>query len=831
MKTNLLILFLLASICANAQSNLKNQSVSNRTVLFNDNWLFSLDNNPGASSEKYDDNKWRKLDLPHDWSIEDLPNQIEDSIVGPFSKAAISHRDGGFLVGGTAWYRKHFKLDNASNGKKVIIQFDGVYMNSDVWINGHHLGNYPNGYTSFYYDLTPYLKPPGQENVIAVQVKNEGHNSRWYSGSGIYRHVWLTVVNPLHFDIWGTYITTPTVSDSSATVSVETKLHGKSGDSSVTLLAEVYEPSGQMIGKTQQILSPISDENQTVNQNITVTNPKLWSVDEPQLYKVKVTISQNGKVLDERDTPFGIRSIHFDAQTGFSLNGISMKLKGGCIHHDNGPLGAVAIDRAEERKIELLKKEGYNAVRISHNPPSSELLDACDRLGMLVINEAFDMWERKKSPDDYHLYFNDWAEKDLQSMILRDRNHPSIIMWSIGNEIPEGADSSGYATGKRLAETVRKLDTTRPVTQAIPLHLILLDKTKTWDDTGPAFENVDVAGYNYSYLKYESDHKKHPDRIMYASEYFPTQGIENWLKVEKLPYVIGAFSWTAMDYLGEAGLGAPRLIKQGPEKEKSEGLLGGSGYELFLSPAWPIFNAYTGELDLIGNKKVNSYYLDVVWRQSKVEVLVHKPIPEGYQEANFYYNFPDQLKSWSFPGEEGNSMQVFVYSRAEKVTLELNGKVIGEQNLKPNDVTVIFEVPYTPGILVAKSFLNGQQTGADTLQTVGEPIAIRLIADRSTIKADRRDLSFVQVEVVDANGDIVPFVDDQLITFKIKGEGEIAGVGNGNPADVSSFQLPQKKVFHGRGLVIIRPNGKSGKITLEATAKGLKSGQIEISSR
>ena len=802
---------------------------SARTVSFDADWRFKKDSLMQAESPTYNDTGWRKLDVPHDWSIEDLSVQLPDSIVGPFSKGAVSGRDGGFLVGGTAWYRKHFALDNLSAGKQVFIRFDGVYMNADVWINGHHLGNHPNGYTSFQYELTPYLLPPGKANVIAVQVKNEGVNSRWYSGSGIYRHVWLTMVNPLHIDLWGTSITTPSVTDRVATVAVATTIRIPAGKSLFTILTQLFSPSGKLVSTFQQQIKTTQDSVNPITQTISVVKPLLWSPEKPQLYRATVQILQNSKVLDESTTPFGIRTIHVDAQTGFTLNGKPMKLKGGCIHHDNGPLGSAAIDRAEERKIELLKQQGYNAVRMSHNPPSPHLLDACDRLGMLVIDEAFDMWVRPKTPQDYHLYFKDWWQRDLESMMLRDRNHPSIIMWSIGNEIAESADSSGYAIGKQLSNAVRRLDATRPVTMAIPLFITYFNKGKKWEDTAPSFANLDVAGYNYADSKYESDHEKFPNRVMYASEYFPPKGLENWLKVEKLPYVIGTFSWTAMDYLGEAGLGAPRLLKQTTQKSTGGGLLGGSGSGLFLGPSWPIFNAYTGELDLIGNKKVNAYYLDVVWKRSDIEVLVHTPIPDGYKEENFFYNFPDQVKSWSFPVQEGKKMSVFVYSRAQKVTLELNGKVIGEHTMPPNTITATFDVPYQPGTLVARSYTDGRQTGADTLRTVGKPVAIRLVADRKTIRASANDLSYVSVEVVDATGNVVPNVDDLLINYQISKNGRIAGVGNGNPADVSSFQQFRKKVFHGRGLVIVQPKGGPGLVTLTATANGLKTGQVPIS--
>ncbi|HEY4325012.1 MAG TPA: glycoside hydrolase family 2 TIM barrel-domain containing protein [Mucilaginibacter sp.] len=824
MKKGLLVLFLLFSCCIYAQ----NKNDLPRLVSFDSNWRFQKGDIDNAVQPGYNDTKWRKLDLPHDWSIEDLPNQIPDSISGPFSKATISSRDGGFTVGGTAWYRKHFMLPANATGKQVYIQFDGVYMNADVWINGHHLGSHPYGYTSFYYELSGYLLA-GKDNLIAICARNEGRNSRWYSGSGIYRHVWLTTVNPTHIDTWGTYITTPSVSVKGANVSIQTTIRKAPGGMPLTLLAEVYSPSGTLVGKSQQEISASGDSIRQVKQTVSVKFPQLWSLEKPQLYKAKVKIIETGKIIDETTTAFGIRTIHFDATSGFTLNGKNIKLHGGCIHHDNGPLGSAAIDRAEERKIELLKHQGYNAIRLSHNPPSPQLLDACDRLGMLVIDEAFDMWEQMKNPQDYHLYFDQWSEKDLTSMILRDRNHPSIIMWSIGNEIPEVVDSSGYAIGKRLSETVHGLDATRPVTMAIPLFATLGKKGKTWDDTAPSFANLDVDGYNYASSKYEGDHEKYPNRVMFASEYFPNRGIDNWLKVESLPYVIGTFSWTAMDYLGEAGLGAPRLQKNVKDAKSTNMFSAGSSP--FLIPSWPIFNAYTGELDLIGDKKVNSYYLDVVWKRSAVEMLVHTPIPDGYKEENFYYNFPDQLKSWTFPGKEGKTMQVFVYSRAQKVTLELNGKKIGEQVIDPTKITARFDVPYQQGILIAKSYSDGKETGADTLHTTGKPFALRLRADRKTIKASRNDLSYVKVEVVDNKGNVVPYVDDLLIKYKIEGNGEIAGVGNGNPADASSFQLPEKKVFHGKGLVIVRPKGNSGIITLKAEAEGLIGTQVTIITR
>lgn len=814
-----LLLLLLLSFCFAA--SFAQNNVQTRTHLFDDNWRFKKDSNIHAESSDYNDDDWRLLQLPHDWSIEDLPNQIADSIVGPFSKAAVSLQAGGFLVGGTAWYRKHFITPNATTGKQTLIQFDGVYMNADVWINGHYVGNHPHGYTSFYYDLTQYLKPFGQSNTIAVRVRNEGQNSRWYSGSGIYRHVWLTTVDPTHIKTWGTFITTPIVTPNSAEVKISTDLQKpvtiKTG---LTIQVAIYNALGKLVATDQKNIPANSDASLQISQSLKVATPHLWSLEDPYLYQATTSILQNGKILDVVKNKFGIRTIHFDTLNGFALNGKAIKLHGGCIHHDNGPLGSAAIDRAEERKIEILKKQGYNAIRLSHNPPSPQLLDACDKLGMLVIDEAFDMWERSKTAADYHLYFNDWWQKDISSMVLRDRNHPSIIMWSIGNEIPEVLNATGYQIGKNLSATIRSLDTSRAITIAIPLFAPMLDKGKKWDDSAPSYANVDVGGYNYADQEYEKDHLKYPNRIMYASEYFPPKGMQNWKKVESLNYVIGSFSWSAMDYLGEAGLGVGRIATSAGNQV--------FGSTDFLSPAWPIFISGTGELDLIGNKKVNSYYLDVVWKRSPIEMLVHQPVPAGKKELNFLYNFPDQIKSWTWNGMESKNMEVYVYTRSAKVVLELNGKIVGEQNLVTDNIIAKFSIPYEPGNLIAKSYSNNQLTGSDTLRTAGKPAAIRLVADRNTIKTDRNDLSYISVEVVDEKGNWVPNMEGISINYQIVGNANIAGVANGNPRDISSFQQNNKKVFHGKGLVIIRPIGKAGIVQLKASASGVKEGLVQI---
>jgi beta-galactosidase len=800
-----------------------------RTVSFDKEWRFIRSDPAGAGNTSFDDSAWRTVDLPHDWSIEDLPGQDGDSIIGPFSKAAINKMATGYTVGGTAWYRKRFTINNDAKDKIVYLRFDGVYMNADVWINGQHIGNHPYGYTSFYYNITPYLNPAGQENIVAVQVKNEGKNSRWYSGSGIYRHTWLTVVNPLHIGVWGVYVTTPDVSEESAEVVIVTTVRNElSEDAEVTLGVQIKDPAGKVVGKATAGSLISAGSSTDIGQKVTVENPSLWSLESPDLYEAEVAVLLNGKKIDKLSTTFGIRTIQFDAENGFRLNGKGVLMKGGCFHHDNGPLGAAAIDRAEERKIEVLKKAGFNAIRCSHNPPSPYLLDVCDRLGMLVIDEFFDMWERPKpSEDDYSKYFNDHWESDLTSTMLRDRNHPSVIMWSIGNEILEAREPSGFATAQKLVKAVKELDPTRPVTEAlVDFGGVTSPGYVPWDDVAPHMALLDVVGYNYQYRKYEGDHEKYPERVIYASESMPMFSFENWKTVEELPYVIGNFTWTAMDYLGEAGVGYPRLIDKPSGTEDRM-----AGLSHFFSPdSWPIFNNFQGDLDLTGNPKTPYYYQHVVWRESPVEILVHRPIPPGKIEIVSPWGFPDELKCWNWEGHEGEKLQVHVYTRYPLVKLELNGKVIGEQTVDETEsITATFDVPYEPGTLTARCYdENGVETASQTIKTVGEPAVIKLTADRTVIEAGRNDLSYVMVEILDAEGNLVTYADDILVSFEISGNGEIAGVGSGSPLDMSSFQQPRKRTWQGRCLVIVRPKGEAGTIVLTARAEGLGEGVIEV---
>jgi len=778
---------------------------TSRSQLFDSDWKFNLGDVAGSATPAFDDSQWRSLDLPHDWSIEDRAPIDSVLQIGPFSSESQGGGATGHVMGGIGWYRKSFTLDLNSKDKIISILFDGVYMESEVWVNGKNAGFHPYGYTPFSYDITPFLNPPGQKNVIAVKVTNQGKNSRWYSGSGIYRHVELITTNKVHLSQWGTFITTPEVSKEKATVKMESTIENNSGkNQQVHIVTTLLNPKGEKVATDEKLERIVSGEKKIVTQNLSVAKPLLWSPVSPSLYSAVVTVKFRDATFDQTTTTFGIRSISFDAKRGFLLNGENMLLKGGCMHHDNGILGAATIDRAEERRVELMKKFGYNAIRTSHNPPSRQFLEACDRLGVFVIDEAFDMWEKPKNLQDYHRFFKDWHARDLESMILRDRNHPSVIMWSIGNEIPERADSSGLEIRSRLVKTVKDLDTTRPVTEAICAFWD--QKGRGWKDTAPAFAGLDIGGYNYQWKMYESDHELYPDRVMAGTESFPKEAFENWQMVKDEPYVIGDFVWTAFDYLGESAIGH---AVTGPTESKA-----------FTLP-WPWFNAYCGDIDICGFKKDQSYYRDIVWGISNLEIAVHAPIPTGEVETVSMWGWPDERQSWNWKGAEGKKMSVSVYSNYPSVRLELNGKVIGTLPVSnETKLTAIFEVPYEAGELKAIGLRDTTVLGTKILKTTGAASKIRLTPDRATINTDRNDLSYVMVELTDDAGNLV--TDGDLpVTFAIWGVGKTAAIGSANPSDMRSFKSPTCTTFRGRCLVIVRPTGKTGEMTLTAKASGL----------
>ena len=786
-----------------------NAQLTRTEMQFDDDWKFFKGDVAGAEQPSFDDKAWRSIDLPHDWSIESLPNPIPGKIIGPFSKESPGTTATAYTIGGTGWYRKTFTLDASDKFSQSVINFDGVYMDCDVWVNGQLLGTHPYGYTAFDIDISKALKPAGQSNVISIKVRNEGKNSRWYSGSGIYRHVRLIQKQAIHIAQNGISISTQNLTFDNATLNMAVLVENTSGkETDVKLIIRLKDPAGKVSQKTETPVTKILT-SQEITHTIDVPQPKPWSLEKPDLYVAEIEVVTKGRLTDKTSTIFGIRTIHFDAKTGFTLNGKSVLLKGGCLHHDNGFLGSATIDRAEERRVQLMKMYGFNAIRTAHNPPSQQFLDACDRIGILVIDEAFDMWERQKNAQDYHRFFNDWWQRDLQSMILRDRNHPSVILWSIGNEINERVDSSGLAIAKKLVAEAKRLDSTRPVTNA--LCSFYDHRGYTWDMTIPAFALLDVGSYNYMWKEYESDHKMFPERIMVGTESYAKEAFTNWNLVENNNYILGDFVWTAMDHLGETGLGNSRIDSIGSKRR------GG-----LLHP-FPWFNSFAGDIDLIGEKKPQLYYRDVIWKTEDLHILVHTPIPAGMKEITSDWGWPDELPSWSWQGNEGKMMDVRVFSNYPVIRLELNGKIIAEKAIQAEDKLIAkFTIPYTPGILKAIAMKDGKEVAYKQLITAGVPAKIKLTADRNKIRADRNDLSYVKIEITDARGYVIP--DATIpVTLTVTGDGEIAGSGNACPNDMESFNNSVCRTYRGKALAILRPlrNKKSGSIVLQVEAKGL----------
>jgi len=697
--------------------------------------------------------------------------------------------------------------------KNVSVCFDGVYMITTVWVNGKKAGDHFYGYTPFSFDISGLLNA-GSDNVIAVKVMNPGKNSRWYSGSGMYRHVWLTITNPLRVAENGLYVTTNLLSKDIAEIRLSVKLKNSGHENSEgKLVTFISDTDDRVINKTEKSIEINPDGTLSVEQSLKITQPSLWSVDNPHLYRATAQVVVKGEIIDSYSVQFGVRTLDFSAGKGFRLNDIPLELKGACMHHDNGLLGSAAFDRAEERRIEIMKANGYNAIRTSHNPPSKQFLDACDRLGMLVIDEAFDMWEHPKNPSDYSNYFKDNWKNDLQSMILRDRNHPSVIAWSIGNEIYERADTSGQRIAGQLVRVVKSLDNSRPVTAAI---CFFWDHPGTdWSASAKAFASLDVAGYNYMWREYENDHKKYPDRIMAGTESFPMEAFENWQQVEKDSWVIGDFVWTGMDYLGESGIGHMYYDKK----------------DTSFSMQWPWYNSWCGDIDITGQKKAQSYFRDVVWGRSNLEMAVHAPLPSGKKEGISMWGWPSEYQSWTWPGEEGDTLQISVYSRCQEVRLKLNGKVIGQkQTSDKTRLTAEFTVPYSPGELKAIGIINGKEVATKVFKTAGKPSHLILTADRTHINADRNDLAYVSVEVRDKDENLIPNTDI-TVKFIVSGGGELLASGNAAPDDMRSFRKPECKTFNGKCLAIIRPYSKAGSIKVNAEAAGLPNAMIEILTR
>jgi len=776
------------------------QNGTEKKQLFDYNWKFFLGDDSAAKANDFNDASWRSLDLPHDWSIE-----------GKIHPKNPTGGAGGYFPAGIGWYRKTFNAPADWKGKSISIYFEGVYMNSEVFINGKSLGVRPYGYTSFMYDLSPYLVYD-KENVIAVRVDNsQQKNSRWYSGSGIYRHVWTIVANPVHVAHWGVGITTPEVSSKKATVLVKTLVKNETTTpQSVVVKTLLWNKSSKSAGNGQvKIVLPANSEKE-ITQTIQLSNPMLWTPETPDLYQAQVQVLKDKNVLDNTKTGFGIRSITFTAETGFQLNGKTVKINGGCVHHDNGCLGAAAFDRAEERKVELLKAAGFNAVRTSHNPPSESFLDACDKLGVLVMDESFDCWKIGKNNNDYSKYFEKWWQLDLEAMVRRDRNHPSIFMWSISNELPERKEPQAVETAKMLVGAIKKIDNTRPVTSAV------VGWGNDWTVFDPLFAAHDVAGYNYNLNSAPDDHKRVPSRIIVHTESYPNDAFINWKLVQNNSCVLGDFVWTAIDYLGESGIGRYHYSGEVP----------GENWD---NEFFPWHAAYCGDIDLIGWRKPISHYRSILYNNTeKLYMAVREPEPEPLEIKTTRWSVWPTWESWTWPDFEGKVIQVEVYSKYPKVRLYLDNNLIGEQpTTVDQQFKATFPVLYSPGSLKAVGVENDKEMESTILKTSGNASKIKLTADRKELLANGQDLSFVTVEITDQDGTIQPNATNRL-HFKIEGAGTIAGVDNADIKDIDPYVANSRKAWKGRALVVIKSNRNAGDIKLTVTSPILEENAINI---
>ena len=788
-------------------------ALSQRRVIldFDPGWRFHLGDVARGEDPAFDDADWRTLGLPHDWSIE-----------GEFSARNPAGASGGALPGGVGWYRKAFTVAERDTSRLVFVDFDGVYRNSEVWINGHALGKRPYGYSSFRYELTPYLHYGAAPNVIAVRVDNSQQpNSRWYSGSGIYRHTRLVTTGRMHVDHWGTYITTPDVSAQSARVSIRTTLRNETAeDHAVVLRTIIYDAAGRGVASTSSARRLPHDSVAEVAQEVMLRQPALWSVARPYLYRAVTRVECGSALCDDYTTTFGIRSFVFRADSGFFLNGQHLKIRGVCLHHDLGALGAAVSERALERQLQIMQAMGVNAIRTSHNPPAPELLDLADRMGFIVMDEAFDMWRKQKTAFDYHLDFPEWHERDLSDMVRRDRNHPSVFIWSIGNEVMEqwtDGDSTAAPIARELAGIVRRLDPTRPITSA----------NNNGSTANPVFHAgaLDLLGHNYHHEKwadfpkqfpgqkfiiteamsaynsrgyyeqpsdsvavyftpYDTVHGQKPNKNFRISSYDDRRASwgslheESLRLFERYPFLSGIFVWSGIDYLGEP-----------------------TPYE------WPARSSYFGVVDLAGFPKDPYYLYQSEWTT--------RPMLHVFPHWN-----------WT----PGDTVDVWAYTNADEVELFLNGVSQGVRRKGAEAGHLMWRLAYVPGVLRAVARKSGTVVQTQEVRTAGPAARVVLTPDRSTIGADGKDLSFVTITVVDSNGVAVPNAEP-LVRLRVAGGATIAGVDNGDQTDHERFQRDSVRLFEGKALAIVRAGRRAGAVTLTATSAGLAPGSVRVELR
>ncbi len=782
----------------------------------------------GLEDPVYDDRTWREIDLPHDWGIEGpFRNDLDNST------ALLPWR----AIG---WYRKHFRLSSQDSSKSIFLDVDGAMANAKVWLNGHYVGEWPYGYTSFRFDLTPYLRFDG-ENVLAIRLDTEHLDSRWYPGGGIYRNVWLVKTSPLHVAHWGVYITTPEVGEKEARVDVRIDVENQAEEArSARVKVRLLDPSGEVVARSAEVAADIPSMGMhRFMLAMRVEDPQRWDVDHPVLYRAVTEVGEGDRLADVVVTPFGIRTLRFTASdSGFLLNGRRVDIRGVCLHHDLGPLGAAFHVRAAERQLRILKEMGCNAIRTSHNPPAPELLDLCDSLGFLVMEEAFDCWEKGKGKNDYHIHFPAWHEEDLTAMVRRDYNHPSVIMWSIGNEVP---DQNNPPLAKRLAAIVHREDPTRPVTAGC-----------NWGSAGfNGFqEAVDVFGYNYnhrSYTRFFTDPgTKHIPFIASETssclssrgEYFfpvregpinrnlPGKGIfqvssydllypgwgvspdSQFVMNEMYPRIMGEFVWTGFDYLGEPtpyNRDVTNLLNYRDPARRAR-------LKKFLNELGtlevPSRSSYFGINDLCGFRKDRFYLYQSHWRPDwpMAHILPH----------------------WNWPERVGKITPVHVYTSGDEAELFLNGRSLGKKKKGPYQYRFRWDsVVYVPGELRVKVWKHGRLWAEDVVSTTGPAAGLLLESDRKEMQADGKDLVFITVRVVDSKGREVPR-SHPYVHFSLAGPGRILAVGNGDPTCHEPFKAHGHSVFNGKCLVVVQSEPRPGTLTLKAKAEGMDAGVIRI---
>jgi Beta-galactosidase/beta-glucuronidase len=784
------------------------QSTDREVQNFNFDWKFYKGDVSNGQDPGLNDSEWRKLDLPHDWSIE-----------ANFNKSYASST--GYLPGGIGWYRKSFFIPANEINRKVFISFDGIYNNSEVWINGTLLGKRPNGYISFQYDMTPFIRP-GKENLIAVRVDHSKFaDSRWYTGSGIYRDVKLVFTSPVHIKQWGVSAVAKNVTVDKATLDIEINISNESEKTSEVTVANFLITSGDTIKKTSQTISIPGSSSKIITQNMDIFGPKLWDTENPNLYSL-ITVVKGFNVLDREETAIGFRSIRFDSDKGFFLNGKNLKLKGICMHHEAGTLGSAVPRQVIKRRLDILKEAGCNAIRTSHNPFSSDFLELCDEKGFLVIGEAFDEWELPKrkwiegwnagtpGKDGYSVNFKEWATIDLRDMILRDRNHPSIIMWSIGNEIDYPNDPYTHPVlnteanpqswakydeklpnanrlgqiAKELVSIVKKLDTSRPVTAGLASVLMS-------NETGYAAA-LDVTGYNYQEFRYAADHQKYPKRIIYGSE--NGMSLEAWNAVAGNDYVLGQFLWTGFEYMGEAG--------QFPSRHSTSGII-----------------------DLAGNKKPEFYFRQSLWSDKPMVFIgTTDRVTESGTTDLWAHKMVDPVWNWK-PGQQ---VIVNVFSNCEEVELFLNNKTIGVKKMADfKNRTITWTLPFEAGKLRAVGRIAGKDLASFDLNTTGKPVTIVTKSDVSQLKDDKQELANVFVTLFDKSGNTVYSADNE-ITCEVTGPVRILGMEDSNPRNIENYKDNKQHAYHGKLLIYLQSLDKPGKAIIKLSSPGLKGTTIEL---